>query len=293
MTGASTYPRRRRLIYVLLLVPVLLYAAILGGLWFFQERILFPTYIVAAAGPLPPGASRLSIDAGEGVRLEGVHIPASTPRPVAALVLAFAGNGSNAQGAAEEMHGLYPEHDIAAFHYRGYAPSTGVTAARALAEDAPLIHDFMMQRFRPARIVALGISLGSGVAASLAARRELAGVILVTPFDSLSATAAQHYPWVPVSWLLRHDLRSAELLGSRQIPVAIVAAEQDEVVPPERTEALRRALPRLVFDATLSGTRHNTIFLDPRFPGAMRSAMAAIEGRRQHSFVSLLFRGNK
>ena len=61
----------------------------------------------------------------------------------------------------------------------------------------------------------------------------------------------------------RHPFRRVARL--RQIPVAIVAAGQDEVVPPARTEALRRALPRLVFDATLAGARHNTIFVDPAF----------------------------
>lgn len=273
-------PRRRRLLLILILAPLALYWLILGGLWYFQERILFPTYIAPAAGPLPPSATRLTIDASDGVRLEGVHIPASAPSPGAALALVFAGNASNAQGVAEEMHAFFPERDIVAFHYRGYAPSTGVTAARALAEDAPLVHDFVTRRFRPARIVAVGISLGSGVAASLAAERELAGLVLVTPFDSLSAAASQHYPWLPVPWLLRHDIRSAELLAARQTPVAIVAAGADEVIPPERTEALRRSLPQLVFDATLSEARHNTIFVDPRFPVAMRSAMAAVDGPR-------------
>lgn len=270
---------RRGVIYALLLVPLFLYLAILGGLWFFQERILFPSYVVPVAGPLPQGASRLNIDTSDGVRLEGVHIPARAPRPGAALVLAFAGNASNAQGVAEQLHVFWPERDVVAFFYRGYAPSTGVTAARAVARDAPLIHDFVTQRFRPTRIVGVGISLGSGVAASLAAQRDLAGLILVTPFDSLSATAAQHYPWLPVSWLLRHDIRSAELLASRRTPVAIVAASDDEVVPPARTEALRQSLSRLVFDRTLPGARHNTIAVDPQFPVAMRAAMEAIDGR--------------
>jgi pimeloyl-ACP methyl ester carboxylesterase len=278
MTAASApRSRRRRLLFILLLVPLLLYAAIVGGLWFFQERILFPAYVVPAAGPLPAGASRLNLDAGGGVRLEGLHIPASAPRPGAALALVFVGNASNAQGVAEELHHIWPERDVVAFFYRGYAPSTGVTAARALAEDAPRVHDFVRERFRPARIVAVGISLGSGVAASLAAERELSGLILVTPFDSLSATAAQHYPWLPVPWLLRHDIRSADLLAARRLPVAIVAAGADEVVPPERTEALRRALPALAFDATLAGARHNTIAVDPRFPDTMRAAMAAVD----------------
>jgi len=54
-------PRRRRLLLILILVPLALYGLVLGGLWVFQERILFPTYMVPAAGPLPPGATQLAI----------------------------------------------------------------------------------------------------------------------------------------------------------------------------------------------------------------------------------------
>jgi len=277
MTAAAPFRRRRPVLTALIVTPLFLYALVLGGLWFFQERILFPASIIPAAGPLPANATRLSLDAGEGVRLEGVHISASAPRPGAALALVFVGNASNAQGVAEQMHAIWPERDIVAFYYRGYAPSTGVTAARTLAEDAPSVHDFVMRRFRLGRIVAVGVSLGSGVAASLAARRPLAGLLMVTPFDSLSATAAQHYPWLPVSWLLRHDIRSAELLAGSQTPVAIIAAGRDEVVPPARSEALRRAVSRLVFDITIPEARHNDIAIDPRFVATMRAAMERLE----------------
>ena len=32
----------------------------------------------------------------------------------------------------------------------------------------------------------------------------LAGVILVSPYDRLVEIGRTHYPWLPVSWLLRH-----------------------------------------------------------------------------------------
>jgi pimeloyl-ACP methyl ester carboxylesterase len=99
-------------------------------------------------------------------------------------------------------------------------------------EDAPLVYDLVVERLRPERVVAVGVSLGSGVAASLAARRRLDGLILVTPFDSLSATARQLYPWLPVSLLLRHDMDSASLLRGTGQPVALIAAARDRLVRP-------------------------------------------------------------
>ena len=264
------------MLYLLLFLPVAVYLAIAGALWAFQERIIFPSYLVPAAGPLPPGAERLTLAAEDGAMLEGLALP-----PVEGdgrhLVLAFVGNASNAQGVAEELAAIFPRHRIVAFHYRGYAPSTGSTAAERLIEDAPRLHDLVRDRFRPNRVVAVGISLGSGVAASLASRRALEGLILVTPFDSLGATAAQHYPWLPVRRLLRHEIDSAAALQGVRTPVAVVAAGRDTTIPPQRTAALRAAIPNLVSDATILDARHNDIPLHPRFVPAMREAMARIE----------------
>ncbi|MGQ0590038.1 MAG: alpha/beta hydrolase [Sphingosinicella sp.] len=264
------------MLLALLLLPLAAYLAIAGALWAFQERVIFPAYLVPAAGPLPPGAERLTLSTVDGATLEGLALPAAEGEG-SDLILAFVGNASNAQGVAGELAAIFPRHRIVAFHYRGYAPSTGATAAERLIEDAPRIHDLVAGRFQPRRIVAVGISLGSGVAASLAARRPLAGLILVTPFDSLGATAAQHYPWLPVRRLLRHEIDSATALQGVRTPVAIVAAGRDTTIPPQRTAALRAAIPNLVFDATIPEARHNDIPLHPRFVPAMRAAMARIE----------------
>ena len=268
------------MLLTVLLVLVGAYLAIVGVTYASQERLLFPAYLVVPARALPPGAERLTIDAPDGTRLEGVHIPPDGGGRSSTLILVFAGNATNAQGAAELIHEVYPGHDVVAFFYRGYAPSGGLPGAQALLDDAPLVHDLVAERLRPQRIVALGVSLGSGVASALAAQRPLAGLILVTPFDSLSATARQLHPWLPVSLLLRHDMRSAEALHGVRTPVAIVAAGRDRLVRPERTEGLRRAVPNLVHDSTLSGASHDNIFLHPAFEPAMREALARIEAAR-------------
>jgi uncharacterized protein len=264
------------LLISLLLLLVGGYAAIVGAAWLFQERLLFPSWLAGPAGPLAPGAERLAIRALDGAELHGVHIPPSRPAN-GTLILGFAGNASNAASVAAMLHGIYPDRAVVAFHYRGYAPSGGVTGAKLLLEDAPLIHDLVATRYRPRRIVLVGVSLGSGVAAGLAAARPLAGVVLVTPFDSLRRAARQLYPWLPVGLLLRHDMDSAGSLAGARIPVAIVAAGADRVIMPPRTEALRRRLRTVVFDRTIAGARHNDIFARPEFAPAMREAMVAVE----------------
>jgi len=261
----------------LLLVPALLYAAILILVFAFQARLLFPASAVGGAGPLPSGAERLSLDTSGGDRLHGVRIRPAAP-PSGTLILGFGGNGWNAETAATYLHELYPEADVVAFHYRGYRPSTGAPAAKALIEDAPLVFDLAVARVRPARTVAVGFSVGSGVAASLAPRRPLDGLILVTPFDSLSRVAAGQYPWLPVRWLFRHEMRSAEWLSGSHVPVAIIAAERDTLIPPPRTDGLRRAAGRIVYDRTVAGAGHNDIYDRPDFRAAIREALARVGG---------------
>lgn len=262
-----------------ILLPLLLYAAICAALFLFQAALLFPTGQVRPAGPPPPGATRIALAAASGERLHGLHVPPARPGAERVLILGFGGNAWNAEAMADYLHGLYPQADVVAFHYRGYPPSEGSPGAAALREDAPLIFDWAAARFPGRRVVAIGFSIGSGVAASLAARRPLAGLILVTPFDSLAATAAGHYPWLPVRLLFRHEMDAAADLSAVRAPVAILAGGGDTLIPPARTDALRRAIPNLAFDRTIAGAGHNDIYQNPAFRAAMAEALAALGAR--------------
>jgi uncharacterized protein len=259
----------------LLLIPLFIYLAIVLLLWAFQTRILFPAGLVGPGGPLPPRTQRLVLATPDGHRLHGVHIPpAGEGRKAGPVLLGFGGNAWNAEAMALYLHGLYPRADVTAFHYRGYAPSGGAPGADAMVADAPLVHDLVAKKFPGRPVVAIGFSVGSGVAASLAGRRGLAGLILVTPFDSLERMAADHYPWLPVRWLLRHRMPVAGWLKHASVPVALVAAERDTIVAARRTAALRASVPNLVFDRTVPGAGHNDIYQHPAFRQAMQEALA-------------------
>jgi len=243
---------------------------------FSQTQLLFPTEAVPAAGPLPAGAERLQLETGDGAWLHGVHIPPGVEGSGGAtLILGFGGNAWNGQDVAEYLHRVFPEAHVVAFHYRGYRPSTGSPSAEALIDDAPRIHDLAVDRVNPERTVAVGFSIGSGVAASLSRVRTVDGLILVTPFDSLREVAAGLFPWMPAA-LFQHELATADYLQDSNRPVAILAAEHDEIVPTERTEALRRQVPHLVFDRTVAGAGHNDIYGRSDFQQAMDEALEAV-----------------
>ncbi len=248
----------------------------------FQTRLVFPTHAVGPAGPMPSGSKRISVETSDGNTLHGIHVPpGAAARKPRTLVLGFGGNGWNGADVAAYLHSAFPQADVVAFHYRGYSPSTGSPSAEALLADAPLIHDFAKERVKPDRVIAVGFSIGSAIAANLARRRPLDGIILVTPFDSLKAAASDLYPWLPVAIFFEHELNTAAYLKDAQVPVAIIAGDHDTLIRPRRTEALRRKVPNLVYDRTIDGAGHNDIYLRTEFHEAMHEALAAVGTRRK------------
>lgn len=268
------------MIWKLLLVPVVLYAALLLVLFFAQGSMLFPARMVQGARALPSRAERLVVETPDGEHLHGLLIrSAGREEGVRPLILGFGGNAWNAEDGAAFLADLLPAHDVAMFHYRGYRPSSGRASGPALLRDGLLLHDELVRRYRPASVLAVGFSVGTGVASRLARERPLAGLVLVTPFDSLAAVAADQFPWLPVRLLFRHEMPAASDLAASPVPVALIAAGRDDLILPPRTEALRRRVRNLVLDRTIAAAGHNDIAQHPEFATAMDEALDAVTRR--------------
>jgi len=263
----------------LLAMPVTLYLAVLCYFFFAQSGMLFPVKDVPAAPAMPAASERLEITARDGVTLIGTYLPPREFTATRRVILGFGGNGWNADAAALKLSDLYPAADIVTFHYRGYPPSDGVPGTDAFVADARTIHDHLRKRFVQMPITAIGFSIGSGVAVSLAASRPMDGLILVTPFDSLTNVAAGHFPWLPVKLLLRQRSDPADDILRVRSPVAIIIAGNDMLIPPRHARALERVVPNLVMTETLVGTGHNTIYDDLRFRRTMRDALGRVSER--------------
>ena len=244
----------------------------------FEEDILFPTRAVPRPGPLPAATRELVAEATDGTILRGTHIPPAQAGPPGEQLLLFGlgGNAWNAADLAALLHRLAPTADVVTFHYRGYAPSQGRPSANALVADAPLALEAAQIAARTDRTVVVGLSIGSGIAATLAGRGRIDGLILATPFDSLRAVAADAFPWLPVGPLFRNEIDAASALAGSDVPVAIIAAADDDIIPPRRTDALRTRLENLAFDRTIGGAGHNDLYTRPEFAEAFGSALGSL-----------------
>jgi pimeloyl-ACP methyl ester carboxylesterase len=244
-----------------------------------QADLLFPVHAVVPAGPLPPGAEQWDVESHDGERLRGVHFPPERSASPRRLILGFGGNAWNGQHVAEYLHQLFPDADVVAFHYRGYRPSMGKPSSVALMDDAPLLFDEAVKRLQPEMVIVVGFSIGTGVAARLSRKRSPDGLILVTPFDSLKAAAQDMYPMLPIGLFFDQEMPAADDLSASNVPVAILAAERDEIIHPRRTEGLRSRVPNLLFDRTIGRAGHNDIYFRPEFRAAMKEALHAVAAK--------------
>ena len=79
----------------------------------------------------------------------------------------------------------------------------------------------------------VGESLGAGMASQVVRGNEsaIAGVVLITPWDSLADVAAEKYPIFPVRWLLHDRFDSIAAVSRYEGPLVIVGAQRDELIP--------------------------------------------------------------
>jgi pimeloyl-ACP methyl ester carboxylesterase len=231
-----------------------------GALYLVQDGMLF----LPQPGPMRPPQVRdgraiepLEFVAGDGVTVRGWLVrSARSPAP---LIIYYGGNAEEVSWQASEP---WPDDwSLALVNYRGYGRSEGKPSEQALFADAELVFDALVARadVDRARIVLVGRSLGSGVAIHLASRREVAGLVLISPFDSMTALGQRHYPFLPVRLLLKHPFDSLARAPAISAPLLAIVGERDGIIPPEHSRRLYDAWGGPKRWISIPGASHNDL----------------------------------
>lgn len=239
-----------------------------------------PSWIAACAAPLirplifHPRDTRVPVSETDAeFHLNGVTLRGWVTNPGARRALIhFGGNAAQIGMLREFAAARFPDHATYLIAYRGYGASDGRPSERALVADGCALFDEVARRHAGAEIAIWGQSLGSAVAAQVAARRPAASrLILVTPFDSAIEMARDHSGWLPIPALMIDRFDSASVAGGLHMPTLVLRAGKDTVVLPARTDALIAALPPGVKVVDFPDADHQSIM------GAQTGYWAALQ----------------
>ena len=247
-------------------------------LWAMQDSLIFHPPDAPATAPRSVGRSvaAIAVPVGDGLALNGwLARPASASGRLPLLI--YFGRNAEEVSWMAEMSARFPGWALLAVNYRGYGGNPGRPGEAAIAADALAIHDWAVARgdVEPARVVVIGRSLGSGAAVHLAAARKLAGVVLVTPFDSLTAVAQNLYRFVPVGWLLRHPFDSHARAAAVDIPMLALVAGRDTLIPPAHARRLFEAWRGPKEWHLIADADHNSIDGEPSYWETIAAFLAA------------------
>jgi pimeloyl-ACP methyl ester carboxylesterase len=255
-----------------------LYAVLLLGAFLLQRRLIyFPVPLDhAALRPAAPGRELLTFRSRDGTLISGLFAPPKDD--VTPVVLVAHGNAGNALTWSRYLD-PFLDRGLGAFLLdpRGYGLSEGSPDEAGWHADADSALAWLAGRgIAAARVVVVGVSIGSGIAVPLAARHPVRGLILQSPFTSLADAASGHYPFLPCGLLLRDTYDNLGAAPRVTCPVLILHGSSDRTIPVDHARRLAAAFPGKATLTLAPGFDHDDLARWPDYRAALHRFLDAL-----------------
>jgi alpha-beta hydrolase superfamily lysophospholipase len=251
-----------------------LYVAVCIYFYYIQNAILFNPTV------LEPGHEfdyefnfeERWFDIGDEAKVHAIHAKTDSSK---GLVIYYHGNGGSADTSPAKFT-LFLEngYDIVYPDYRGYGLTEGTMWNEDdLVGDMKVVYAEMAKEYDEDDIIVLGYSLGSGIAAQVAAANDPQEVVIWTPYYSMMDMKNAEYWFLP-DFLVRYPLRSDLALQEIDEPITIFYAENDERLPVDRAIKFYQYLDENDEYIMLEGQGHNGVFHNSVLKEKMAEIMA-------------------
>jgi hypothetical protein len=177
----------------------------------------------------------VTLTTSDGIHLNGWFLPAPEPpntnHPSRITVLFFHGNAGNISHRFEKLEILRDLGvDVFIIDYRGYGRSEGKPTEDGTYRDARAAYEYLTQTRHggPKTLVVYGESLGSAVAADLASKVEVGGLVLEEAFTSVADVGQKMFPFLPVRWIVRNKYDTLSKMPRIHTPLLILHSRDDE-----------------------------------------------------------------
>jgi fermentation-respiration switch protein FrsA (DUF1100 family) len=226
--NADEWRVARRTLAWLLTVAALLYLAVLVALYYKQRDIVFVRARWWHENARPSDFVERTVKESDGMRLRIWQSgPPDKGKPTIVFFYGNAGTLSDFAPIGEDLHAQ--GYGVVLASYRGYSGNPGSPSEQGLFADARAVLSVIPQANRT--IVVWGQSLGTGVAAEMAAEGRASGLILQSPYTAIVDIAAMQYPLFPVRLLDTDPFDTVSLVPKIKMPVLIIHGTNDWTVP--------------------------------------------------------------
>ena len=235
-----------------------------GLLYFFQEQLIFHPQKLAKdyTFSFPQPFEELNIPIDEHTTLNGLLFKTGSPK---GLIIYLHGNaGSLASWGKVAKAYMDLNYDLFIYDYRGYGKSKGtIKSETQLYTDNQKVYEYLAH-YKYKKTIIIGYSIGTGMAAQLAATYRPDLLILQAPYYSLTDLVQHSVPVLP-TFLLKYKFETFNTLENCSFPIILFHSDQDEVIYHHSSEKLLKVLKpgdRLI---TLKGQRHNGMTDNPDY----------------------------
>jgi uncharacterized protein len=230
--------RKRRSVLRILLIVIGFYVVCLVLLGLAQRRMMyFPC--TSSHAELQSDAEKEGFRRWRDAQGRATGWFRSSQAPAKQCVLVLHGNAGCAIDRfhyADTFQALAPM-DFYVFEYPGYGGRDGSPSQSTILRAA---EEALKSIPTDCGVFLIGESLGTGVASYLAGAHpdRVRGMLLIAPYNNMTAVAKKHMPLFPVSAILRDRYPANKWLAQYRGPVGVLLAEHDEIIPSELGRAL-------------------------------------------------------
>ena len=201
-------------------------------LFLFRERLVWNVLEMKSSIGLQP----FDLRTHDGLRLRSWYHPPTKGKPV---IVYFPGRDGDLIRKPAHLFQLAKEgYGLTLAGYRGYGGNPGRPSEQLFYRDATaLVTQLSGEGLAPDGTVIYGYSMGTGVASYVATRSQARALILEAPFTSFPDAVRRQVPSVPL-WLVRSRFDTRSRIREVEVPILLLAGQDDTVTPPYFSETL-------------------------------------------------------
>ena len=167
----------------------------------------------------------IKITTPDGTRISTLHFL----NPNAIFTILYSHGNAEDIGDIRPIANALANHgfSVLAYDYRGYGTSDGKPSEHGVYQDIEAVHGYMVDEMKisPRSIIALGRSLGNGPTIHLASVKDVAGIILESPFVSAYRVVTK-FPVIPFD-----KFRNGAMIHRVTCPVLVIHGDNDGIIP--------------------------------------------------------------